>query len=340
MPTAPAVEAPSVTTEESKGRDTIADLVQRRMLFVTGKGGVGKTTIAASLARVAADQGKRVLLCEVAPEPAFARVFAERPLEPPVVGFEPTPLADRIWAAQCEPTQCLVAFLTRFVRIRRFARALVKNRVANRFFDATPGVMETVVLERVVRLANGLEPRQPEFDLVVVDLPASGHAVTFLDVPRSMASVVRVGPLAEHLTALAEQIADPRRAEMVLVSLPEEMSVAETVELWQVARNQLEVPLHTIVINRVRRTGLPEDIAEALRQSEAGNPGEVLPDGASLALRAARLTARWEARDDAQVEQLRSRIDGRFVCLPWIGDFEHESALIGALSRHWGSHPP
>lgn len=306
---------------DSKRPKTLDNVLDRRLLFVSGKGGVGKTTIAGALALRAAELGKRTLLCEVTADSAFKHVF-----DSPSVGFEPSRLQHNIWAALLDPTQSLVSFLTRFVKIKRVAKALVSNRVARRFFDAAPGVLETVVLERIGHFLNHDSHRYGHFDLVIVDLPSSGHAVSFLDVPRAMAKVIKVGALAQHLNELADLIADPQEVELLLVALPEEMPVRETIELWDLARERLQVAITTIIMNRMRSTGVSEEEANSLRSLE-------VPRDSHPLLKAAKLTATWEERDREFAELLRTSIPVEHLEVPWLPEHHTERDLIKAVQE-------
>jgi arsenite/tail-anchored protein-transporting ATPase len=297
-------------------------LLEKRLLFVTGKGGVGKTTFCGALSLHAAATGRRVLLCEVSSSPAFGQIFGDAP-----VGFEPIAVGPRLWATNCESRQCLVSFLERFVKVRRIARALVKNRISGHFLEAAPGVLETVVLERVAALA--LEGRGDHaFDLVLVDLPSSGHAVSFLDCPRTLARVLQTGRLADYLHALAGRLADPALSELVIVTQPEEMPVQETIELWATARERLDIPLRTVVINRLRRLPLGADLAQRLQSAEPA--GHSLPE-----LRAASLIAGWSTREERFVERLKAAVDAEYAELPWLPDHGSEGHLLERLAAHW-----
>jgi hypothetical protein len=296
------------------------------LVFVTGKGGVGKTTVATALALRAAERGRRVLLCEVSARSAFGAIFA-RP-----VGFDPSPVSDGVWASVCDANESLVSFLSRFVKVRRVARALVSNRVAWRFFEAAPGVLECVVLERIAWLAqHGHEGTR--FDHVIVDLPASGHAVTYLGVPRRMAKLIRVGPLAESLTELADFLAHPERVGLYLVSQPEVVPVRETVELWQTAHDELEVAVLGVIVNRLRASGLPREIADALvaREDHELAPGSPV--------RAAALMASWERNERAALEALRTGVGALASLLPWLPEVEDEAELVRRMAAHLDDGP-
>ena len=309
-------------TPSSQPNAFLSSLLTRRLLFFTGKGGVGKTTMAAAAALRAVREGKRVLLCEVGIGSAFETIFVSKGVD-----FAPVELEPNLWATLVKPRRSLVTFLTRFVKIKRIARALVSNRVARRFFDAAPAVLETVVLERIAWFLTAEKQKHGRFDLIIVDLPATGHAVSFLDVPRSMARLVRVGALAEHLSELADVLADQEQVELVLVTQPEEMPVRETIELWDQAKNRLEVRMNTIIINRVRTTHLPEEVRSALRETS----GE---DLSHPVLSAVHLAATWEDRDIGFIDLLRNEVPANFLEIPWLTDYTSERALVDQVANY------
>jgi len=285
----------------------VRDLLDKRLIFVTGKGGVGKTTVTAALARLAASRGRTVLVCEIDTDASMGHIFGAAD-----IGFEPRRVEPRIYAANLTRTECMGAFIRRFVPSRRVADLILKNRVANIFFDSAPSVMEAVILDQLATLS---EQKVPAFDLILVDLPASGHALTFLDVPRSMVEMVRVGNLAKHMQGLAEQIADPNRSELLLVALPEELSVNETIELWSAARERLQIRTNRVVINGLRERDVQPGDADIARAAVAAGANAEAMDRVAWG---AQLGAWWREQDRVNAERLREAIDGQIVEVPYV----------------------
>jgi anion-transporting ArsA/GET3 family ATPase len=301
----------------------LGSLLDKRLLFVTGKGGVGKTTVAASLGRIAAERGRRVLLVEVDTQPSIGRLFGDRP-----IAFEPSQMDRNLWACNLTGSESMRAFVHRFVSSRRVADLILGNRVANIFFESAPSVLEAVILDQLGTL---LESANPRYDLVVVDLPASGHAVTLLNVPRAMSSRVRVGELAQRMRSLADLISDPKLAELVLVSLPEEMSVNETIELWNRAAERVETRVRSIVLNGERDPDLhPTDLddLQTLR-AWAGDDTEAFDRvayGASIG-------AWWKQRDRENIERLGASVSAHLFRLPFIYQKVGERDLVEKVAN-------
>lgn len=198
-------------------RAEIAGLLAGRLVLVTGKGGTGKTTFASALAALAASEGRRVLLAEV---------DAQRPSLPAIFGaggsWEPVSVRPNLDVANLTWQEALGAFLERVVPSRRVVSAVLANPALARFLDFTPGSRELVTLSAV-------EQHTGRYDLVVVDMPASGHALSLLDVTRSALGLFRSGPIRQRAGQLRDRILHID-THVVLVALPEEMVVRETIE--------------------------------------------------------------------------------------------------------------
>lgn len=197
--------------------DAIAALLDARLLLVTGKGGTGKTTYASAFALLAAARKKRVLLCEVDMQrPATPAIFGEVP------DFEPREVLPGLSVTNVAFRPALESFLRRVVPAGRIIRRVLDNRLVQRFLDVTPGSRELTTLARIAELVD-------RYDLVVVDMPASGHAFSLLDVLRSALSLFRSGPVRRVAAEVRARLValDTRVA---FIALPEEMVVNETLE--------------------------------------------------------------------------------------------------------------
>ena len=195
----------------------MAELFDKRLLFVTGKGGVGKSTVALALGMAAASRGKRVIVCEVASQEHASRVFRRSE-----VGFHEVEMADCLWTISIDPDRSLREYLVLQSPVKAMGELLSRSRIFTYMAAATPGLKELVTIGKIWELAQ-LDRRVKkgrEYDLVVVDAPATGHGIGFLQTPRTFAGIARVGPFRNQAEALDSFITDRRRTGAVIVSLP------------------------------------------------------------------------------------------------------------------------
>jgi Mrp family chromosome partitioning ATPase len=224
-----------------------------RLVVVSGKGGVGRTTVAAALARAAADAGKRVLIAESAPADRLGRLFGKDPLGPTVAT-----LAPNIDAVNMTPDSALLEYGILTLRSELVARALLENRAMKGFLSAVPGLDAYSLLGKAWWHTTERVDGRPRYDLVILDGPASGHAALMLRIPGAILSAMPKGPLSRDARAIDELLHDPARAVLLVVTLPEELPGREAGELVATARDDLRLPLGPLIVNAV-----PSDEAAA-----------------------------------------------------------------------------
>lgn len=221
-------------------------LASRRVVFVTGKGGVGKTTVAASIAMASARSGKRVLLCETQGATRVPALFGK-----PSKGYEATGLANNLYTLSITPEEAIREYVMLQLHFQRLYRMVFENRVMGPFVDAVPGLHDLVQLGKVWFAERETENGRPRWDQIVVDAPATGHGLTMFGAPRAMMDLTRAGPFYDNAQRIAELVEDPSRTVLVLVTIPEEMPLRETEQLY--ARlGPMQQQVAGLVLNEVR----------------------------------------------------------------------------------------
>lgn len=260
-------------------------LLDRRLLFVTGKGGVGKSTIAASLGLLAAEQGKRTLVCEVDAKGNLADFY-----EAGETGFEERELQPGLWAMSMNTEESLKEYLSLQLKVPFLVKIGPLARVFDFIAAAAPGVKEILTVGKLA-----WEVREQHYDLVVVDAVASGHIVGQLTAPQGINELVQVGLVRQQTQWMLDILTDPAQTGVVIVSAPEEMPVTETIELADRLEAETDVDLAAIIVNRVlpelfteREEALFEKLRKPARLAdlEAALDGDVEPifDAAELAV--------------------------------------------------------
>ena len=273
------------------------DLLERKLLFVTGKGGVGKTTVAAGLALKAASTGRRTLVCEVDAKGDLSTFLETGPL-----AFEERRVQENLYAMCMQTEESLKEYLRLQLKVPLLARIGPLARTFDFVASAAPGVKEILTVGKFC-----YEVRERNYDLVVVDASASGHVVSQLSAPQAINELVQVGLVRNQTSWMLDILGDPALTGTVIVATPQEMPVTETIELRDRLAAETDVDLAAVVINRVLPelfTDSEEAIFERLSSDEgtealAGaldeNVGPLF-DGARLAVTLRRTQARHLAR--------------------------------------------
>jgi anion-transporting ArsA/GET3 family ATPase len=303
-----------------------SSLLDKRLIFVTGKGGVGKSTVSAALGLAAVRAGRRTIVVEVAYQDRLARAFGVEDSH-----FRETPVQDGLFTISLDPPHALEEYLRIQLRVKPLADLLFSSRMFQYLAVATPGLAELVTMGKVWELAQprrrvrGAEP----YDLVIVDAPATGHGVAIMRTPKMFADIARVGPVAQQGRAIHETVVDRHNTGVVAVALPEEMPVNETVMLRDELRRALGLKLDRVVVNALYpdRFG-PRHRATLARALDGAG------DGVERAALRGALSEHARARvQREQVARLEEALDMEAVHLPFVFEPELGREQFEALSR-------
>lgn len=279
-------------------------------MIVTGKGGVGKTTVSVALGMRAAAEGKRTIVCEVSSQENASRMF-----EHTTIGFHEVELEENLWGISIDPDESMREYVLLQLKVRAMRDMLFRSRIFNYLAAATPGLKELVTIGKIWELAQ-LDRKVKsgrKYDLVIVDAPATGHGVGFLQTPRTFANIARVGPIHSQAQTLDNFITDHENTGVAIVALPEEMPVNETAALEHDLVNEVGVAVDRVYLNGLYPERFSKAEAETLTALAAAE------EGATKAAARAALSEFGRARSQrAQLARLRRRAEAPVKTLPFL----------------------
>jgi len=298
-------------------------LLDKRLVVVTGKGGVGKTTVAAALGLLAARQGRRTVVCEVAQQERLAGLFGARE-----VGHGEVELAPGLFSVSVQPERAMHEWLRHQLKSGALAGLLGHSRLFGYLTAAAPGVTELVTVGKVWDLAQ-VERRTggSPFDLVIMDAPATGHALALLRAPRTYANIARVGPIARQAGSIDAFLRDSSATGVLSVALPEEMPVNETVDLEQRLADDLEMEVGQVVANGVLPARFTAADVRRLRSLDGQGT-----KAARAAVTAALVEHRRAIGQQEQLERLRAEVRAPVTTLPYLFEPEPRRRELELLS--------
>ncbi len=291
-------------------------LFRARTLFLTGKGGTGKTALSAAVGRLAAAQGRKTLVVEVDNQrPSLTSIFGVTP------SYAPVEVSKNLSICNVEWTAAMDDWLADMVSIPRLVMMITHNRVVSVFLQATPGARDLVVLWRIFQLSRN-------YETVIVDLPASGNAVAMMQVPNTARTLFDSGPIR----GCAEQLLDFFRQPgvgLVQVCLPEEMVITETVETFRKIRGELPMlKIPAVVLNRTTPPSIQPAERALLEKLRAG-----ATDTLAVELTEAGL---WDAELEVATLNARQRLAAEMglpvISLPVHSRGEGSARVVGQLA--------
>jgi anion-transporting ArsA/GET3 family ATPase len=243
-------------------------LLERRLNIITGKGGVGKSTVSAALALNAQARGQRTLVCEVTAQERVAGLLGARDS-----GTDVRQIDKSIWSVHIRPEEAMREYGVMVLRFKALYSAVFENRVVRYFLRSLPSLPEIVMLGKVwwhvtqERDENG----KLRWDQVILDAPATGHGLTFLRTPQSILEIVDEGPLVRDMKAMYAMLVDPKTTAVSVVTLPEEMPVNEAIELHEGVSKRLGLPMGRLFLNSFYEPRFEPEERTALQESNAAD---------------------------------------------------------------------
>ncbi len=274
----------------------------------------------------AARQGKKTIVCEVS-----SQEHASRVLNRAEIGYHEVEVADDLWTISIDPDDAMREYVLLQVKVRAMRDLLFRTPIFSYLAAATPGLRELVTIGKIWELA--LDDRKVKkgrkYDLVIVDAPATGHGIGFLETPRTFAKIARVGPMHVQAEALDSFICNHRRTGVVLVALPEEMPVNESALLEQKLTDEVGVSVDRVYMNALYPERFSGDDVEQLEgATESGGP-----KSASGAIRAALREHRRAEAQRRQLARLRELMTTAVSTLPFVFEPELGMDQLAALSE-------
>jgi anion-transporting ArsA/GET3 family ATPase len=306
----------------------------RRLHFVAGKGGVGKTTVAAALARMLAESGRRTLAIEMDTGGRLAAM-----LDAKVSIGTPTPVAPNLSVASIDGRVALEEYLGLIIPVKRLLSTIFSSRIYQYFVAAAPGLKELMTVGKVWYEATRKEGDRFAWDAVIVDAPATGHGLQYLRMPQAARDTFGAGLVQREATKVVELLQDARTTAVHLVTLAEDMPVTEALEAHAQITGPLGLPAGAIIVNRVHGRRFAADVlAKMTGASVAGQARALLH---AVAERAVEETS-WAEINAQHLERLRAAIPDPLIVLPYLftEEFgETEMATLVARLREAAALP-
>jgi anion-transporting ArsA/GET3 family ATPase len=287
--------------------DVLRRLEQLQLVVVTGKGGVGKSVVTASLGRLLAAHGRKVLLFEVDPRENLHQLLGTQPSGGAIVNASP-----KLYFQHIEPRELIDDLVREKLKVNMLANRVLASPVHRHFTEGAPGLKESAVFGRAMRMVDGHGPRElRKPDVVILDAPATGHGVSWLAAPQLVADVVRSGPIGHMAELISDFLGDRQRFGVVVVTTAEEMPVEESLELLTALDERLDRKPEVVIVNALYP---PVD-----EDDDSDDP-------------AVRLWRDRRAINVSQLERLGASWAGPIAEIPLMA-MDPGPALVGAIAR-------
>ncbi|HEY0252560.1 MAG TPA: ArsA family ATPase [Kofleriaceae bacterium] len=302
------------------------DVSDRRLVLVLGKGGVGRSTVAAAIAGKNAARGKKTLLFETNANDRFGTYF-----DKPAVGTQVTELAPNLSAVNTNPGAALEEYGLMILKFKSVYEMVFENRITKAFLRAIPGLDDYSLVGKAWFHTEEEKRGKPVWDTLVFDMPASGHSVSMLRIPEVITETVPDGPLTRDARTIKQLFTDPKRTMAIIVTLAEEMPVNEAIELEQKLTAMGIVPQH-VICNQIYPDHFPagSPVAKVLDALEA-DPS--LPSPLAELVSHSRLSRDRRALNSRYLTELRARAKAPVSELPIIFTPQLTSAQVKALGE-------
>lgn len=253
---------------------SVTSLLQKRLILLSGKGGVGKTTVSVALGLLASRLKKKALLVEMNSTERVAPFFG---LDK--IGDQEIPLAPYLTGINLYPPSCFEEYVLRQVRFKKIFDTFVNNRFVTSFLNAVPGLNDLLLTGKIYD-----SERQGRYDVIIVDGPATGHGVSTFEVPFVVSRAVKVGPLRSQSDKIIKLLTDPKKTVFSVVTLAEEMPVVEAGELADMIKNKLKIELGPLFLNNFWKASFSTEEEEKLLRQCPGPSNPLYPYFASSLL--------------------------------------------------------
>ncbi|MDM8536685.1 ArsA family ATPase [Desulfobacterales bacterium HSG17] len=307
--------------DEIGGGMSIDRLLNLRQIFITGKGGVGKTTICAALGMAAAKLGKKVLIVEVGDADNIGPLFVDRTLPE-----TPLSIQNNMWGVRVNPRMVMNEYIETHIASRFISNRITRSALFDHLAAATPGLKEVMTLGQIWRWEqHTTDDDAPPFDLIIVDSPATGHGLSLLRVPETVIQMIGVGPVAKQTQVVLDILRDPTKVAIAQVTLAEELPINEAIEFENAALTELHMAHETIFVNSVYPDIFTNDELDELENISDDNLLQ-MPNDFKLMIHSGKREIRRRAMQQGHVNRLRTATKSPLIEIPFF--FTNEVSLI------------